>query len=82
MGQGKDHMKIRGIDHFGSPLIDPDLCFDGLTVWTVAVTAGIMMYFDMTAFTANAEINTESTSLTAHNGTGGLLLDRGLSIRR
>ena len=47
MRKCKDHMKIRRVNDFGSPFIHPEFFFDSLTVRTVAVTAGIVMVFNV-----------------------------------
>ena len=59
MGKRKDHMEIRGIDHFGPSFIDPDFFFDGLAAGAVPVAAGIVMDLDMPAFRTLADIVTE-----------------------
>jgi hypothetical protein len=43
MGEGKDHMEIRGIDNLRAALIHPDQCVDGLAVGANAVPAGIIV---------------------------------------
>lgn len=46
----KNHMEIGRIDHFTAACIDPDFLEDRLTVWAVAVAAGIVVDPDISAF--------------------------------
>lgn len=64
MGQGKDNMEVRGIDDFGTALIHPDFFLDSLAVWTVTVTAGIIVQFCMAAVRADGYIAAELTGFT------------------
>ena len=63
MGEGEDHMEIRGIDHLGPAFVDPDFLFDSLAVRAAAVAAGAAVNFDMPAFRALADIVTELAGL-------------------
>lgn len=49
MGQGKNHMEISGVNDFCPAFIHPDFLKDSLTVRAVAVTAGIIVYFRVSA---------------------------------
>lgn len=49
VGQSKNHMEIRGINDFCPAFIYPDFLKNSLTVRTVAVTAGIIVYFRVSA---------------------------------
>lgn len=49
MGKSKDHMKVRGVHGLSPALIHPNLLKDSLTVRTVAVTAGVIVGFQMSA---------------------------------
>ena len=50
MRKGEYHMKIRGIDHLSPTFVHPDFLVDGLAVVTAAVSAGVIMEFQMAAF--------------------------------
>ena len=56
MWQGKNHMEVRGIDHFRPARIHPDFFQDGLAFGTVTVAAGIIVEFHVPAFAALADI--------------------------
>lgn len=56
MGQGKDHMEIRGINDFRPTFVHPDFLVYSLTDGAVPVAAGIVMGFCMPAFGADADI--------------------------
>ena len=43
MGQGKNHMEIRGIDHFRTAFVNPDLLVYSLAVGAITVAAGIIV---------------------------------------
>lgn len=75
MRKSKDHMEVRGIDHFGSALINPDLFQDCLAVGTVPVTAGIIMYFCMPAFRAPGEISPKGTGLAVQDSERSFFLN-------
>ncbi len=45
MRQGKNHMKVGGINDFGPAFIHPDFLQHRLTVRTAAVTTGIVVKF-------------------------------------
>ena len=64
VGQGEDGMEVRGIDDFGTALIHPDFFLDSLAVWTVTVTAGIIVQFCMAAVRADGYIAAELTGFT------------------
>lgn len=49
MREGKYHMKVRGVNDFSPAFIYPDLFLYGLAVRAAAVTAGIIVEFDMPA---------------------------------
>ena len=57
MRKCKDHMKIGRVDDFRLSFIHPDFFKDSLTVWTVTVTAGIIMDFHMATVCALAYID-------------------------
>jgi len=63
MGQGKDHMKIGGINDFRPAFIHPDFLPYSLTVGTAAVAAGIIMEFDVPAAAALADITAKFSRL-------------------
>ena len=74
MGKGKNHMKIRGINHFGPAFIDPDFLIDGLAVWTVTVPAGIIVEFHMAAVGAEGDVDAEPAGFTIKDSHGSLFL--------
>ena len=53
-------MKIRRVYDFGTAGIDPALLFDRLTVGTVAVTAGVVVKFPVTAVRTDAQVHTKA----------------------
>jgi len=63
MGQGKDRMKVGGINDFGPAFIHPDFLEYRLTAGTVTVTAGIIMEFDVPAAAAPAGITAKFSRL-------------------
>lgn len=67
MRNRKYHMKIRSIDDFGTTFINPDFFEDSLAVGTVAVTAGIIMEFGMTAFCTLTDVAAKSARFTVHD---------------
>lgn len=75
MGQGKDHMKIRGINDFRPAIIHPDFLADSLAVWAVPVAAGIIMGFCMPAFGTDADITAALLRFTADDGPRGFQLN-------
>ena len=56
MGEGKNHMEVRGINDFGPAFIHPDFFQDSLAFGTVTVAAGIVVELHVPAFTAAADI--------------------------
>ena len=68
MWQGKDHMEIRGIDHFGLTFIHPELLINSPAVWAVAVTAGIIVCFCVSARGTDANITAAFLGFTADDG--------------
>lgn len=75
MGKSKDNMEIRRIYHFGPPLIYPDFLIHSLTVGAVAVAAGIVMEFDMSAVGALGNVDAKRTGFTVHDGMCGFFLN-------
>ena len=80
MWKCKYHMKIWGIDYLGPAFIYPDLFVDGLTVWTVPVTAGIIVEFCMSAVRALRDIDAELAGLAVEDGPGSFKLGIGLEM--
>lgn len=74
MGQGKDHMKIRGINDFRPAFVYPDFLADSLAVGAVPVPTGIIMGFCMPTFGADADITAALLRFTADDGLRGFLL--------
>lgn len=75
VGQGKDKVKIRGINHFCPALVYPDFLQDSLAVGTVTVSAGIVMEFHMAAVRALGDVDSQTSGLAVEDGTGGFALD-------
>ena len=63
MRQGEYHVEIRGIDHLCPAFINPEFFLDSLAIGAAAVTAGVVVYFDMPAFRALADAVTEPAGL-------------------
>lgn len=80
MGKGKNHMEIRGINHFGPAFIHPDFLIDSLAVWTVTVAAGIIVEFQMPAVGAEGDVDAESAGFAVKDGQGSLFLCIGLEM--
>lgn len=68
MRECKDHMKIRRINDFGPSFIDPYLFIYSLTVGAVAVTAGVIMKFNMSAIRTLADVDSEFPGFTVQDG--------------
>lgn len=75
MRKCKDHMEIRRIDHFGPALIHPDFLIYSLAVGTVAVAAGIVMEFCISAVGALGNVDAKGAGFTVHDGMCGFFLD-------
>ncbi len=78
MWKSEHHMKIGSINDLCSTFIDPEFRFDSLTVGTESVPAGIIVYLDMSAVRALAEVVTKTSGFTVTDGQRGSLLDIGL----
>ena len=74
MRQGKDHMEIRGIDHFGTALVNPDLLIHSLAVGTVTVAAGIIMCFGMPALCTDTDVAAACFGFAPDDGPGSFPL--------
>ena len=70
MGHGEYEVEVLRIEHFAAALIDPKLLQDGLTVRAVAIAAGRIVDFDMTAFITNAGVDAEAAGLAVRDGIG------------
>ncbi len=57
MRKGKNHMEVRGVNDFSPAFIHPGLFLHGLAVGAVAVTAGIIVEFNMAAVRALGKID-------------------------
>ena len=64
MWQSKNHMKVGGADDFGPAFIHPDFFENCLTVRAASVTAGIIVYFYMSAVRTLTEVTAELAGLT------------------
>ena len=60
MRESKDHMKIRGVNDLSPAPVDPDFFGESLAVWTIAVTAGIIMKLCMAAVVADGDVTAKS----------------------
>ena len=67
MRNSKDCVEVCPIDHFGFSGIYPDLFEDGLTVWTVAVTTGIIVLCDSAALNTKHTVKAAASGMTVHN---------------
>ena len=74
MRECKDHMEVRGVDHFRPAFIHPDLFEDCLAVWAVPVAAGIIVEMYMAAFGALADIDAEAAGFAGQDRAGSLPL--------
>lgn len=68
MGKCEYHMEIRGIDHFSPAFIYPEFLIDSLAVGTAAVTAGIVMDFDVSAVRTLGNVAAELTGFAVKDG--------------
>ena len=80
MGEGKDHMEIRGIDHLRTALIHPDQRVDCLAVGANAVPAGIVVGFGMPALCADTDVAPTFFGFAADDGECGILLYIGQTV--
>ena len=74
MGQGKNHMEIRGIDHFRTAFVNPDLLVYSLAVGAITVAAGIIVCFGMSAFCTDADVAAASFGFAPDDSPGSFLL--------
>lgn len=70
----KYHMEIRRVNDFRPAFINPKFFSYGLAVGTVAVAAGIIVEFQVTAFAAFTDIDPQPAGLAGEDCTGGFLL--------
>lgn len=75
MGKCEYHMEIRGIDHFCPAFIYPEFLIDSLAVGAAAVTAGIMMDFNVAAVRTLGKVAAELTGFAVQDSKGGFALD-------
>lgn len=75
MGEGKYHMKIRGVYDLGPAAIYPEFLIHCLTAGAVAVVTGIIMELEMPAVRAQGGIDPALTGLTSHDVLRGFILD-------
>lgn len=68
MRDRKDHMKIWGIDDFGTALVYPDLLVYRLTTWTAAAAAGAVVDLQMTAVCAETCLKAKSAGFAMEDG--------------
>ena len=65
---GKDHVKILGLQNLGLPILDPLGARKGLAFGTVAVRAGVVGNTLMTAMIADLDVTAKSGGTAAFNG--------------
>ncbi len=82
MREGKDHMKVRRVNDFGPTVIHPKFGHNSLAVGAAAVTAGIVMEFDMAAVLALGDGKAKGAGLAIHDGMGRFLLGLGERVGR
>ena len=70
----KNHMKIRGINHFRPAFVHPNLLEDSLTFRTVPVPAGIIMNLHLSALRTLAHIAAELAGFAVTNSAGSFVL--------
>ncbi len=78
MRQCKDHMEIGGINDFCAAFVRPDFLLYSLTVRAVAVTAGTVVEFHVSAVGADGNVDSEISGLAVKDGMRGFALDIGL----
>ena len=59
MRKSEDHMKVGGMNDLSPAFIHPDLLENCLTVRTVTVAAGVIVYLHMFTITASAYVYTK-----------------------
>lgn len=80
MRDRKNDMEIGRIDDLGAPGIDPYFFFHGLAVGAVAIAAGIIVVFCVTAVRTKADRCAKLPRLAGENGHGSLLLNCRLNM--
>ena len=65
MGQGKNHMKVRGVDDFRPAFIHPDFLLYSLTVRAVTVAAGVVVDFYVPTVRTLTEVTAKLSGLAA-----------------
>ena len=79
MWKGEYHMKVRRVNDFSPTLVNLDFFQNGLTVWAVTVTAGIIVDFCMSAVCTFADGTAKSSTFAVHNGMSSFFLNAGKS---
>lgn len=74
-GESEYHMEIRCSNDLCSSAVNPDLFEDGLTIGTIAVSAGIAVEVSVAAVVADADIVAAISGLAAHDRAGSLVLN-------
>lgn len=78
MWKCKYHMKVRGVNHFCPAFVHPDLPVGVLAVWTAAISAGVVVEFQMATVRALGNVYPQIPGLTVEDGPGSF----SLNIRR
>lgn len=76
----KNSVEIWHVKDFCAAGINPNFLLDCLAVWTTAITAGVVMKLNVTAFCTHAGIPAKRSGLAMHDGKCGLGLDFGWII--
>ena len=74
MWQSKNHMKVGGVDDFCPAFIHPDFLQYSLTVGTVTVAAGVVVYFRVPAVGTLAEVTAKFTGFAVSDSPCSLFL--------
>lgn len=75
MWKRKYHMKVRGVNHFCSAFVHPDLPVGGLAAWTAAISAGVVVEIQMATVRALGKVSPQITGLTVKDGPGSFSLN-------
>lgn len=78
MGKRKNHVEVRRVNDLSPAFVHPDFLIDRLAAGAIAVFAGIVVEFQVSAVWALGDADAEFPGFTGHDGTGGLALNLGL----
>lgn len=80
MGKCENRMEIGGIDYLSPPFVNPELLVNSLAVRTVAVAAGAVVKFHMSAVRTDGCADSEFPGFAVQDRMGSLTLDIGLEL--